>query len=243
MSRWSPVRRLAADGGTLLDLSARLLIGRRYWIAVLLPLVWPGFQALRLAIGWRESVFGPADVQNILLGVPLVVLAIGLGVRVIAGELDRRTLEIAYTVPGGAHRVWLGKLFAAALVLAAAEVLLAAVSYVLFTAVTPGALWGAYQAALVYLVLAAWFAALGRSEVTGAMATAGLLMLNALFTGFGDMQTRLSPFFNPLAVEDASPADVLAWTVQNRIGFALVVVAVAALAFARAERREKLLTA
>lgn len=242
MNRWARYRQRIADGRAILDLSARLLIGRRYWIAGLLPLAWLVFQAVRLLIGWRETSFGPVDVQNILLGVPLVVLAIGLGVRVIAGELDRRTLEIAYTVPGGSHRVWLGKLAAAAVVLACAEVLLVAVTFVFFTAVPVGAVYGAYQSSLVYLVAATWFAALGRSEVTGAMAGTGLLVVNAFLTGFGSEQFRVSPFFNPLAIDEANHADVLAWTVQNRLGFVLVIAAFTALAFARAERREKLLS-
>jgi hypothetical protein len=54
-------------------------------------------------------------------------------------------------------------------------------------------------------------------------------------------QGRISPFWNPAALTDFDPADVLAWTVQNRIGFALLIGALALLAFARAERRERLL--
>jgi hypothetical protein len=55
------------------------------------------------------------------------------------------------------------------------------------------------------------------------------------------MEERRSPLFNPLGAGNASPADVLAWTVQNRIGVALIVIAVTALACTRAERREQLL--
>jgi len=235
------VLRRLADARRVVLLSARLLVGRRFWIAALLPLAWTALQAGRLLIGWRETDFDLVDVQNVLLGVPLAALAIGLGVRVIAGEIDRRTLEIAYTVPGGAHRVWAGKLAAGAAVLAASLALTAAVTHLLLAPVSPGAVYGAFQSAAFYLAASAWFAALGRSEVTGAMMSVGLLTLNAFFTGFGDHQSRLSPFFNPLAVAGASPADVLAWTVQNRIGFVLAVAALVGLAIARAERREKLL--
>jgi hypothetical protein len=204
--------------------------------------VWLGWQALRLLVGWREEGFEAVDVQNVLIGMPLLVLAIGLGVRVIAGEMDRRTLEIAWTIPGGSHRMWLSKLAAAAFVLAAAELLLALVVWAFFAEVTIGALWGAYQGALVYMSLATWLAALFKSEATGAMVSAAVLVVNGLFTGFGEAQRRLSPLFNPMAVDDIAVSDLVAWTVQNRIGWALGVAALIALALIRAERREVLLS-
>jgi len=221
----------------LVALSARLVGGRRVFIAPLLPLLWPAFQAIRLLVGWREEVFDPVSAQNTLIGVPLVVLAIGLGVRVIAGEIDRRTLEIAYTVPGGSQRVWLAKLAAAAVLLAASELLLAAVTFAFFTSFPLGALYGALQSALVFLVAAMALAALFANEITGAMATVVVLLLASLPGG----ASRLSPFFNPLAVDSTSAVTVLAWTVQNRVGYVLAIAAITALAFARAERREKLL--
>jgi hypothetical protein len=226
----------------LVGLSFKVLLGRRWWVAVPLPLLWSAWEALRLILGWRETAFEPVDVQNGLIGMPLVILAIGLGIRIIAGEMDRRTLEIAWTIPGGSHRLWLAKLAAAALVLASAEVLLGVVTWAFFTEFDPGALWGAWQGACVYLALSAGLAALFRSEVTGAMATSAVLALNLLLTGFGEAQSRLSPLFNAVAVDDLAPQDLLAWTVQNRIGWALGFVALIALTFARAERRETLLS-
>jgi len=230
------------DGVRTLDLSARLLLGRRWWIAIPLPLVWLAWQALRLVVGWREEGFEAVDAQTVLIGTPLLVLAIGLGVRVIAGEMDRRTLEIAWTIPGGSHRMWLSKLAAAAFVLAAAELLLAAAVWAFFTEITVGALWGAYQGALVYLALATWLAALFKSEATGAMVSMAVLVFNGLSIGFGSSPKRLSPLFNPLAVDDIAVSDLVAWTVQNRIGWVLGIAALVALALIRAERREVLLS-
>lgn len=225
----------------LVVLSARLIAGRRYWLAPILPLIWPAFQAFRLLVGWRQIAFAEASAQNTLIGLPLMVLAIGLGVRVIAGEMERRTLEMVYTVPGGAHRVWLAKLAAAVIMLFVAATLLAVVTYAFFTSFPLGAFYGAMQASIFYLVLAMGFAALFKSEITGAMATVFVLALNGLLTGFGQHQLRISPLFNALAMKNTNPADLLASTVQNRIGFVLAIAAVTALAFARAERREKLL--
>jgi len=222
-------------------LSARLISGRRFWIAPLLTLLWPAFQALRLLMGWQDSAFEPSSVQTVLVGFPMIILAIGLGVRIIADEMDRRTLEIAYTVPGGAHRVWLGKLAAACGLLVAAEILLAAVTSAFFAPLTVGALYGALQGAVFYLVLSMGLAALTRSEITGALAVAVVLSLHGLFTGFGGNQLRVSPTFNPLSLTGTAPEIVVAYTLQNRIGIALAIAALTALAFARAERREKLL--
>ena len=231
-----------ADTVALIRLSARVVGGRRYWLAPLLPLIWPAFHAVRLWQGWRdEGAFEPVDVQVFLIGLPLTVLAIALGGRVIAGEVDRRTLEIAYTVPGGAHRVWLAKLAATTLILIAAELLMAGLVWLLLTSYPPWTLYGTLQGALFYLVLAMAFAALCKNEITGAMVTVAFLVLNAFLTGFGGNQSRLSPFFNPLTLDNVNPSDVLAWTVQNRLGFVLAIAAVMALAFSRAQRREKML--
>ena len=81
----------------------------------------------------------------------------------------------------------------------------------------------------------------GAIRLTAALATVALLVLNGVFSGFGEMQLRISPFFNPAALPNADSADLIAWTVQNRIGFLLVIPVIAALAFGRAERRESML--
>jgi ABC-type transport system involved in multi-copper enzyme maturation permease subunit len=232
--------RPVSDSVRLVYLSARLIAGRWFWVTPLVPLLWTAFLALRLLVGWRTEEYAPWEVQNALLGMPLAVLAIGLGVRVIAGEIDRRTLEIAYTAPGGAHRVWIAKLGAAALILLVAEGLLAGAAALFFTAFPWGALYVPFQAALFYLTLSMALSALLKSEVAGA-----LISIPALFLGLVASPTRFSPFFNPWipeTVRTSAPADILAWTVQNRIGFALAIAAVAALGFARAERREQMMS-
>jgi ABC-type transport system involved in multi-copper enzyme maturation permease subunit len=222
--------------------AARLVAGRRFWIAPLLPLAWPVLQVLFVAMRSRSGTFSAAEAQGAMIGLPLVMLGIGLGVRIIAGEIDRRTLEIAYTVPGGTHRVWTAKLIACVLLLVAAAIPLALVTWVFFTEFPPGALYGALQAAIFYTVLAMAFSALTKSEAAGALITVVVLVLNGLFTGFGQNQIRISPFWNPEVLAGDDPAQVLAWTVQNRIGFILIIAAVIALAFGRAEQRERVLS-
>lgn len=226
----------------VLRLSLVLLAGRRFWLLPLLPLLWLGLQALLLLIGARETA-EPAAAQDTLIGVPVAVLAIFLGGRTIVGELDQRSLEIAYTVPGGAHRVWLGKLAAAGLLLGASVALMAAVTYAFFTPFPVlQTLYGAVQGIAFYLAAAMGFATLFRSEVAGALASVAVLGFNGLITGLGTQPVRVSPFWNPLALEDIDPERLLALAVQNRIGIALAIAAIVALTFARAERREKMLS-
>jgi hypothetical protein len=222
----------------LLHLSCRFVAGRKYWIAPLLPLLWIAFQLFRLMIRWRPNDYLAADVQNILIGFPLTVLGIGFGVRIIAGEMDFRTLEIAYTVPGGTHRVWLAKLASASLLLIVAEALLALATLLFVTDYPLGALYGALQGALFYMVLAMAFSALFKGEAVGALLTVVVLMVNLPLHG---AVPAISPFFNPETQTFLDEADVLAKSVRNRIGYLLVMAAIAALSFGRAESREKIL--
>jgi ABC-type transport system involved in multi-copper enzyme maturation permease subunit len=234
------VKRLV-DGARLLKLSLRWQLGRRAWLAPAFAVGWPAYHALSLLAGWRDVRFTPADAQNVLIGFPLVVLAIGFGVQIIAGEIEQRTLEVTYTVPGGARRVWLSKLLAAALPVLAAGALLAVLTAAFFTSYPLSALYGALQGAVFYLVLAMSLGALLKSELTAVLVTGIVLFVNGFMTGFGDVDRRWSPLFNPLRIADPNPSELLAWTVQNRIGVALLILALVQLSCVRAERREQLL--
>ncbi len=227
----------------LLRLSARLLMGKRFWLVPLFSLLWPVLLWLLVLMKMSEGQYLPLDAQTGLIGTPLTVLGIFLGGKIIAGEIDKRTLEIAYTVPGGAHRIWISKLIVSVLTLVAAEALLAGAAYAFFTDYPLGALYGAMQPALFYLAVSMSLAALFKSEASGGLVVIVVLLLNFLFTGFGTTQIRISPFWNPAVLlrDGRDPADVLAWTVQNRIGFLFAIAAVIAMGFTRAERREKLL--
>jgi len=224
----------------LLRLALLVVAGRRFWLLPLLPLLWLVFQAGVILIGAGEG-FTPSSAQGTLIGLPLTLLAVFFGIRIIAGEIDGRSLEIAYTVPGGCERVWWAKLFASALALLMSEALLAVATFIFFTPFPWSALYGAMQAALFYLVLSMAMATLFRSEAAGAMGTAAILGLNGLISGFGENQVRISPFWNPYALENADPTELFAWTLQNRIGVVLAMVAIVALAFMRANRRERML--
>ena len=235
------IRTRMLDAMLLVKLALRWQLGRRAWLVPALALAWPAYQAFSLLVGWTDARFTAADAQNLLIGLPLNVIALGLGVRIIAGEIEQRTLEVTYTVPGGARRVWLAKLLAASLVLLAAEALLAVVTVAFFTSYPLLALYGALQGGVFYLVLATGLGALLKSEITAALLAAIVLFLNGFVSGFGQVQHRWSPLFNPLAVGEADASNLLAWTIQSRIGMALAILAIVALSCVRAERREQLL--
>ncbi len=225
---------------TLLRLAMLTLAGRFFWVLPLLPLVW--LVVFGTVLSLDGEVIAPEEAQGVLLAVPMTALAIFMGIRIIGGEIDDRSLEIAYTVPGGCERLWYAKLFAAVSLLLISEVLLAVSVYVFFTPYPLAALYGALQASCFYLILALAFATLFRSEAAGAMATVLVLGLNGLITGFGDNQIRISPFWNPYALTDADPTELFAWTLQNHIGMLLAMVAILSLAFMRANRRERMLS-
>ncbi len=223
-------------------LAARWIAGR-WWFAVpALTLAWPAWLVLRLAVGWRPEAYQPYEAHWVI-AFPLALLGTALGVRVIAADLDRRTIEILYTVPGGSHRAWLLHLGAAASMLAAAEALLATATAIFLTAFPPALLYGPLQAGLFFLAVSMGLSVLFRSEVTGALASIPVLGLFLAVSG-AEPTVRLSPFFHTYAPQTLSryhPQDLLAWTVQNRIGFALLVAALVALTFARANRRERMI--
>ena len=239
------IKKWLEDNLKLLGLSIRLQLGRKFWIVPLLALSWPLFQAGRLLLSDAAQSFNEISVQNTLIGFPMTVIAIGLGVSIIAGEIERRTLEVAYTVPGGARRIWIAKLVAIIFLLLLTEMLLAAVTAVFFTAFPLAALYGAFQGAVFYLVVAMGLGALFKSEITAVLVALVILAANAVLLNLsntpGHLSNRISPLFNPLALTDTNLSLVLAWTVQNRIGIALLIIGLAALAFARAEQRERLM--
>ena len=141
-----------------------MMAGRRYWLLPLLPLAWLVFLQLELFSFFNVS---PEAVQGLVLGVPMSLLGIFLGIRVIAGEIDDRSLELAYTVPGGSERLWRIKLIAAVTMLLVMEATLALVTVTLITGFPLGALYGAFQAACFYLVLSLSLATLFRSQIHG----------------------------------------------------------------------------
>lgn len=217
------------------------LAGKYFYLVLLVAPIW-------VFALWVIEYFGVVDAfhrghaQVTLIGIPLVFVGIFLGLRVIASEISGRSLEIVYTVPGGSERVWWVKLLAAVLVLLPLELLLAVGVWVFVTEYSLLALQGALQGALFFMVLAMGMSALFKSEIGGAVGTVLILAFFTITSGFGNIQRVYSPFYNPFAIFNADPAELIAATVQNRVAYLLVTLAILGLAFMRSNRREKLLS-
>ena len=218
--------------------------GRFFWLwPLIVPLVWLVIAVtIPVKLRWWDAP-SPEMVQLWLLGVPMAVVGIFLGLRIIGGELNARTIEIVYTVPGGAEKVWRTKLFAAGILLLCMEAVMALYIWLVLTPFPLETLYGSFQIAVFYMAISMSFAALFRSEVSGAVVAVAVGALNLVVTGFGSNQLRWTPFFNPHDLSGQDLQTVIAWTLQNRIGVFLVILGVLGLGFMRGNRREKLLAA
>ncbi|MYD43058.1 MAG: hypothetical protein F4W90_04095 [Gammaproteobacteria bacterium] len=217
------------------------IAGKHFYLILLVAPLWVlSFYLLELT-GVVDAFHG-GHAQNTLIGLPLVFIGIFLGLRIIASEISGRSLEIVYTVPGGCERVWWVKLLAAVLVLLPLEVLLAVGVWFFVTHYPILALQGSLQAALFFMVLAMGMSALFKSEIGGAVGTVLVLAFFGFTSGFGNQQLVASPFYNPFTIFQGDPSAILASTVQNRVGYLLVTLAILGLAFMRSNRREKLLS-
>lgn len=230
----------------LIRLAMVAIAGHFFWI-------WP----LVLVVGWLSvhtflehdkiniiNSITVSDVQNRMLGIPLAILGSILGLRIIAGEINSRTIEIIYTVPGGANRVWTIKLLAAIAMVVITEIALALYTWFYFTHFPIEAMLGAFLASVFFMVLSMGFSALFRSEVSGAIIAALVFFVSMLMLqGPGEENMKkFLPFFNPYATNVDESVNLLSLTIQNRIGYFLVILGLICLAYMRGERREKLLS-
>jgi hypothetical protein len=228
------------DQRAIVILSIRQQLGRRFWLLPIFVLAWPLLAGTVIFLFGGNVNFGEDEIQNIIIGLPLYAMAIGMGAGIITNEIEQRTLEVTYTIPGGARRVWLLKLSAAALFILMAELMMAVSTWLIFMPFPLSVLPGAFRGAIFLLVLAMGFGALLKNELFAAI-TAGGLSFFILIMTMEENIGRWSPLFDPRLIEDISTAEVIAWSIQNYVGVTLVTVALAALAFSRAERREQLL--
>lgn len=220
----------------LIQLSIRLQMGERHRLIIPALLIWPGIHILFFTFGWRVTGFVEADAQNFLIGFPLYCLAAGMGGRIIANDLEQRTLEVAYTVPDGNYRVWSSKLYGAILLLVLSEAALAILSAVFLVSIDLYAVLGAFKGALFYLVLGMMLGALFKNELTAIIITLLLCALNLGWTG-----SRWSPLFNPLTLTGMSNSDVYHQAMQNYQGYLLLTVILLLFSFSLVGKRESML--
>lgn len=233
-----------ADIAELLYLSLKLQLGKYFWAWPLLPLLWMLFNSFLVLIGdTNPNEFNPSDAQNSLIGGPVYFLAVAIGMQIISSEIEARTLEVCYTVPGGAKRIWLSKLAAALCLLVPSILLLALYTWFVFTEFPLAALYRVLQGAIFYLVLSMGAGALFRNKMTAGMACMVFMFFNGALTNFGDNPTRYSPLFNPSnLVQSMSSQELFYFLLQNHIGYAMITVMLVVLTFSRTERRELMLS-
>ncbi|MDY6984372.1 MAG: hypothetical protein SV422_14900 [Pseudomonadota bacterium] len=233
-----------ADVIELLHLSLKLQLGKFYWAWPLLPLAWPLVIFLAEASGIANlDTPTPAMAQNVYIGIPIYILAIAIGMQLISSEIEARTLEVCYTVPGGAQRIWLSKLAAAVLLLCVAILLVALFCRIVYTSFPPAVLYRVLQGTLFFLTLSMGAGALFRNKMTAGLVSLVALFFTGAITGFGQTHPRFTPFFNPLGlVQSMSPEDLLYYLLQNHVGFAMIIATFVILSFARVERRELMLS-
>lgn len=219
----------------LMGISIRLLLGRRFYLIPLLTLIWPLFQAVRLMLGWQQQNFNEADVQNILIGFPVYILALGTGVRIVANEIEKRTLEVNYMLPGGAKNVWIFKLLALGTLLLCTELILASVVSLFFTPFSPVILIKVFQGGFFFLVVSMGIGALFKHELTATMLSIALLV-----AVFYTTDSWWSPVFNPLNSEEWLQ-ELASISIKNHIVVIFFTASLLSLSFFRADRREALL--
>lgn len=224
----------------VLRFAAIAVAGHKFWlIPIVVPIVWllpqTGMEILNWVTIRDEGV-------AFRLSVPLAVVGLFLGLRIIASEINARTLEIVYTVPGGAEKVWWVKILASLMILLLTEAIMAVYIWFLITPYNLESLYGALQVGVFYMSVAMGFSTLFRSEVSGAIVAVVALGLNIVVTNFGREQHWLSPIYNPHIIDNEGLRALIAETLRNRIFIALVILMIFSLAFLRGNRREKLLS-
>ncbi len=231
-----PLARLAVQG-RLVRLSMVGVAGRRFWLLPLAPMLWPALLKFFSVIG-EGGAPAPGAVAGWVLGLPTGALAVALGCRIVGGEVDQRTLEVVYTVPGGARRVWLARFAAASLLALGGELAAALVAHLTLVDIRPLDLVSCWIGSLFLLAVGLLAGAVFRGVITAALAAVPVLALSLFMGG----TVRFAPFFSAAALAGRfDPADVLVWTFQSRVGFLLLTALLVAMAVARAENREAML--
>ena len=85
-------------------------------------------------------------------------------------------------------------------------------------------------------MFAMWAGALVKNELVAVLLTLCVGYFNMTSTS-----SRWSPLFNPIEVIDVGTGELFAWSIQNHVGFAILILGIAFLAFSRADRSEVML--
>lgn len=229
----------------LLRYNFKIVVGSAWWLYMAALLGWFGILVLRVVMGWNEQPWQAHDVQNMVLSLPLVPIAIYFGMTLLYEEVENKTIEAALTLGGDGLVAWLAKLLTAALCLGVAALGLALLAYLLLVPfplliVVPNAL----LPVAFYGTLALMLSLMLRGEIACGMVTALVLGVN-LLAWDALTAARLNPFFNPLLPPSSNATYVdadtwLAMIVQNRVGLVLTTLSMLVYSLHRTRDRERL---
>lgn len=210
--------------------------GRKFLLLPFATLPWLVYKFVML-LESGQLEYRAINAQNELIGLPLCLLAIWLGIGIVAREIEACTLETTYTLAHEARLLWYMKLFCAGIILLLSEALLALVSYAVFTDFPISLLYRSMQSAVFFLVLAMGLGALFRNQIVAAMVSiAVLVFLYNLMT-----VNYISPMFNPLELDLIRQGETQLMITQNYLLTQFLVFIFVGLTFKRIGRREVLL--
>lgn len=227
----------------LLRYALIMQFGRRIWLVACLPFMWLVLQQLLLWAGWHEN-FTADMVQNSLIGFPLYCFAIACGVRVVAADIEHRTLEVALSASGGAWQIWTVKTLAAALLLGCSLLIMSLACWLLLSNFSSTefpwiALIGVSKALLFFLIMSVYVGSRIKSELP-----ALAIMLGVLALGLAQSDQFWSPLFNPLntnMLEQYSTYQIATWTQRNHVLCATLLALIVWLLHSRSEHSEQLI--
>ena len=187
--------------------------------------------------------FSVEDALNILVQIPMAVLAIYLSMDIIASERDRDTLETLFSTASSHYTIWMTRMMSLHGILVLSAMAMSSLSYVLF-AEFPFILGGLNAVFPAYFManLTFYFAVSVRSSNAAGMLSLGCLLLVLMFSS-SLSGTVYNLFLNPFNVP--ASVDLSLWddrVLINRVSIAGLGGLLLFLALRKMERRERLLT-
>ncbi len=231
--------RASAD---LLWLEARLMTGGRLGLMVLGQIAW--LITCAVIQRFRDEPWDQVSFYNRTVLLPVLLMAIGLGMSCVLSERDIRHLEMSFSTAAGRYQLWSFRLGALGLILLGSCCLLATGTWLAVAReVTP---WtAAFHAFIPAACIAVLAAAL--SLLFNGAATAGLICLGVTAGSgmilHGGGASRFDPFLNPFD-PPTSLLDPGAWVrtlTFNRLFLLTMLAVFTAVALGLLQRRERLL--
>ena len=147
---------------------------------------------------FRDEPWAEASFYNRTVLLPVLLMAIALGMSCVLAERDIRHLEMSFSTAAGRYQLWAFRLAALGLVLLASTALLATLTWLLVARdVTPWtATLHAFIPAACIAVLAACLSLLFNEISTAGLVSLGLTVLAGMFL-HGGGASRFDPFLNP----------------------------------------------